>query len=101
MPRWRVTRWPSVCGRCSTAPNSNASDVARLRQVALVARALEPVAAALQAEFQLGDPYRDSGVAEFGLENVVFAVGDTFLEVVSPVADGTTAGRYLDRRGGD
>src|SRR3989441_3727031 len=28
-------------------------------------------------------------------------VGQTFLEVVSPVRDGTTAGRLLDRRGGD
>ena len=45
----------------------------RLRQVALVARALEPVAAALQTELGLEEPYRDPGVAEFGLENVVFA----------------------------
>jgi hypothetical protein len=28
-------------------------------------------------------------------------VGDTFVEIVSPVTEGTTAGRYLDRRGGD
>src|SRR2546425_11952165 len=28
-------------------------------------------------------------------------VGATFLEVVSPVREGTTAGRLLDRRGGD
>ena len=37
---------------------------------------------------------------EFGLANVVFALGDCFLEIVSPVSEGTTAGRYLER-GGD
>jgi hypothetical protein len=31
----------------------------------------------------------------------VFALGDTFLEVVSPVREGTAAGRLLARRGGD
>jgi hypothetical protein len=31
----------------------------------------------------------------------VFAAGDTFVEVVAPVQAGTTAGRYLERRGGD
>src|SRR6185437_11908035 len=29
------------------------------------------------------------------------AAGDTFVEVVAPVQAGTTAGRYLERRGGD
>jgi hypothetical protein len=37
----------------------------------------------------------------FGLVNAVMPVGNTFLEVVSPAQDGTTAGRYLERRGGD
>ncbi|MDQ3384651.1 MAG: hypothetical protein M3503_01360 [Actinomycetota bacterium] len=46
-------------------------------------------------------PYADPGIAEFGLANAVFASGDTFLEIVSPVQEGTTAGRYLERRGGD
>jgi hypothetical protein len=35
------------------------------------------------------------------LRNAVFALGDTFLEVVSPVAPDTSAGRLLSRRGGD
>src|SRR2546429_1412054 len=73
----------------------------RLRQVALVAERLEPVERALRRELGLGEPFRDPGVAEFGLENAVMALGDTFLEVVSPVRPDTTAGRYLDRRGGD
>ena len=31
--------------------------------------------------------------------NAVYAIGDTFLEVVSPTRPDTTASRYLDRRG--
>jgi hypothetical protein len=73
----------------------------RLRQVALVARELDPVVADLRAVFGLGEPYPDPGVGVFGLRNAVFPIGDTFLEVVSPVEEGTTAGRLLDRRGGD
>lgn len=73
----------------------------RLRQVALAARALEPTLLALQRVLGLGEPFRDPGVAEFGLQNVVLPIGDAFLEVVSPVKAGTTAGRWLERRGGD
>jgi hypothetical protein len=73
----------------------------RLRQAVLVARELEPVARTLREALGLGEPFRDPGVGAFGLENAVFALGDCFLEIVSPVADGTTAGRYLDRHEGD
>jgi hypothetical protein len=77
------------------------TDKVRLRQVALVAQTLEPTAERLQGALGLSDPYHDPGVGTFGLENAVFAVGDTFLEIVSPVQPDTTAGRYLARRGGD
>ena len=73
----------------------------RLRQVALVARALDPALLALQRVLGLGEPFRDPGVAEFGLQNGVLPIGDSFLEVVSPVKADTTAGRWLERRGGD
>jgi hypothetical protein len=73
----------------------------RLRQAVLVARELEPVAAALRAALDLGEPFRDPGVGEFGLENAVFALGDCFLEVISPTRADTAAGRYLGRHGGD
>lgn len=73
----------------------------RLRQVALVARELATVAAELEAALGISDPYHDPGISHFGLQNSVWAVGDCFLEVVSPVQEGTTAGRYLDRRGAD
>lgn len=73
----------------------------RLRQVVLVARELDPLVDTLCEVFQLKVGFNDPGVGEFGLQNAVLPVGDTFLEVVSPVAEGTTAGRFLDRRGGD
>jgi Glyoxalase-like domain len=71
----------------------------RLRQAVLVAAELEPVAAALRSELGLGEPYRDPGVGQFGLSNVVFALGDCFLEIVSPTRPDTAAGRYLARHG--
>lgn len=64
-----------------------------------MARDLEKVAGELESSLGVHDPYRDPGVAVFGLANVVYALEDTFLEVVSPIQDGTTAGRYLDRIG--
>ena len=74
----------------------------RLRQVALAASSLGPavaeLAGALGADV-LAPPFSDPGVGEFGLENAVFAVGDTFLEVVAPVRADTAAGRYLAKRG--
>jgi hypothetical protein len=73
----------------------------RLRQVALVASDCGQVAGELQRAFGWAEPFHDPGVGAFGLTNAVFAVGDTFVEVVAPAQPGTTAGRYLQRRGGD
>jgi hypothetical protein len=73
----------------------------RLRQAVFVAEKLEPVAAQLQEALGLDEPFRDEGVGIFGLANTVFALGDCFLEIVSPVAPDTAAGRYLARHGGD
>jgi hypothetical protein len=73
----------------------------RLRQAVLAARDLEPVVAALRDGLPLGEPFRDPAVGAFGLQNAVMALGDTFVEVVSPVEAATAAGRHLDRRGGD
>jgi hypothetical protein len=73
----------------------------RLRQAVLVAAELEAVAGALRSALRLQEPFRDPGVGEFGLENAVFALGDCFLEVVSPTRADTAAGRYLTRHGGD
>ena len=73
----------------------------RLRQVALVARDLDPVVEDLCAVLGVEVAFNDPAVAVFGLRNAVMPIGDTFLEVVSPVQPGTTAGRYLERRKGD
>ena len=73
----------------------------RMRQICLVARQLAPVVDEIQSVLELPVCHRDPGVGKYGLENALFPVGDGFLEVVAPVRDGTTAGRYLDRRGGD
>lgn len=73
----------------------------RLRQVALAAADCEATASQLQDAFGWPEPFHDPGVGRFGLTNAVFAAGDTFIEVVAPVQPGTTAGRYLERRGGD
>jgi hypothetical protein len=73
----------------------------RLRQVALVAADCAGTARRLREAFSWPEPFQDPGVGRFGLSNAVFAAGDTFVEVVAPVQPGTTAGRYLERRGGD
>ncbi|HWM19851.1 MAG TPA: VOC family protein [Ilumatobacteraceae bacterium] len=73
----------------------------RLRQVALVASDLDTVVAELCAALGLDVCFVDPGVGEFGLHNALMLIGDQFLEVVSPIREGTTAGRLLDRRAGD
>jgi hypothetical protein len=73
----------------------------RLRQAVVAARDLDAVAGELRQRLHLNEPFADPGVAHFGLRNAVFALGDTFLEVVSPTQDETAAGRLIDRRGGD
>jgi hypothetical protein len=77
----------------------------RVRQVVLAAGDLDAAVAGLRAGLgsTLGEPFGDPAVAAFGLRNAVFALGDTFLEVVSPLEPGpsTSAGRLLERRGGD
>jgi catechol 2,3-dioxygenase-like lactoylglutathione lyase family enzyme len=73
----------------------------RLRQIALVAHDLEKAKADITAVLGLGKDHPDPGVGHFGLVNAVWPIGDTFLEVVSPKQEGTTAGRLLDKRGGD
>ena len=73
----------------------------RMRQICLVARHLAPVVEEFRAVLGLEVCHRDPGVGKYGLENALFPIGHNFLEVVAPVREGTTAGRYLERRGGD
>ena len=73
----------------------------RLRQICLVAHDRDTVVGHLESVLSIHTAFEDPGVATFGLHNAVMPVGDQFLEVVAPVREGTTAGRYLQRRGGD
>jgi catechol 2,3-dioxygenase-like lactoylglutathione lyase family enzyme len=73
----------------------------RLRQIALAGADLDAAEADIRAILGLDYAYDDPGVGKFGLKNAVFPIGETFLEVVSPKQAGTTAGRLLEKRGGD
>ncbi len=73
----------------------------RLRQVALIAHEIAPVAEALSAVFGLRSAFRDPAVEVFGLANAVMPCGGEFIEILEPLRAGTSGGRYLERRGGD
>ena len=73
----------------------------RLRQIALVAKDLATVEKQIADVLGLEICHRDPGVGKYGLHNALFAMSGTFLEVVSPLTDGTAGGRYLERRKGD
>lgn len=73
----------------------------RLRQVALIAEKVQPVAEQLGAALGLKVGFRDPGVEHFGLKNVVMPAGGEFVEVLEPFRDDASGARYLARRGGD
>jgi hypothetical protein len=73
----------------------------RLRQIAVVVADLREAALDLGAVLGLEACHVDPGVARFGLKNTLWPIGTSFLEVVTPIAEGTAGGRYLQRRGGD
>ena len=73
----------------------------RMRQICLVARDLDGAQAELSAVFGLEVGYRDPKIGALELHNFLMPVGNSFLEVVAPIREGTTAERFLDRRGGD
>jgi len=73
----------------------------RIRQVVLAAGDLAAVTGTIEEQLGLRDPFQDEGVGHFGLHNAVYALGGSFLEVVSPVRSDTAVGRHLKRCGGD
>ena len=73
----------------------------RLRQIALVTTELRQTEKEICEKLDLEVCYRDPGLSHFGLRHGLYAIGDQILEVVAPKRDGTTAGRFLERRGGD
>lgn len=73
----------------------------RLRQLVTVASDLRSAEQAITDALDLEVCYRDPGVGHFGLRHGLYTIGDRLLEVVVPKHDGTAAGRFLARRGGD
>jgi hypothetical protein len=73
----------------------------RLRQIALASYDLDAVTHSLGEVFGLKVAYNDPGVGHYGLKNAVMSAGTAFLEVVEPIKDDASAGRFLARRGGD
>jgi len=73
----------------------------RIRQVVLAATDLDAVTAELEQELGVGSPFRDEGVGHFGLRNAVYSLGESFIEVVSPIRADTAVGRHLERCDGD
>ena len=82
------------------APRRESAPYLRLRQVCLVAADLARETAAIKSSLGLEECYRDPNVGKYGLENVLFPVGTSFIEIVSPTRPGTAAGRFLERHGG-
>ena len=72
-----------------------------IRQIVMVSSLRDPIVSGLNKLFGLEVAFNDPGVGHFGLENAVMPLGTDFLEVVSPIEENTTAGRYLQKRGGD
>jgi hypothetical protein len=73
----------------------------RLRQIVLAAADLAATRAAIEDQLHLPHVWADPGVSHFGVHNALYAVGDTFLEVISPFGDDAPARRFLDRTGHD
>ena len=73
----------------------------RLRQIALVTPELRAVEHEICDKLGLEVCYRDPGLSHFGLRHGLYAIGDQILEVVAPKQPGTTAERFLERRGGE
>lgn len=72
----------------------------RLRQICLVAPQLAPVISDIAEIMGLAVCYHDGNVAKYGLENALLPVDTILLEVVAPLKDGTTAGRFIEKTNG-
>ncbi len=73
----------------------------RLRQIALAVADLDAATSQASQVLGLGPAYQDPAIVRYGLRNAVYAIGNTFLEFVSPITENTTVGRLLAKQGGD
>ena len=77
---------------------------ARLRHVVLATGDLHDTLSRLRDEFDVAPGIADKeAMAEFGLAHEVLRLGETYLEVLSPLQGEaeSTAARFLRRNGGD
>ncbi|MDC3090483.1 hypothetical protein OA340_01115 [Paracoccaceae bacterium] len=73
----------------------------RLRQLVIATSEMDLLADSICDLFELKRTFSDPQLIVFGLENVLIPLGDTFLELVTPVKENTSAERFLKKRGGD
>jgi len=73
----------------------------RLRQLVIATSEMDLLANSICDLFELKRTFSDPELIVFGLQNVIIPLGDTFLELVSPVKKNTSAERFLNKRGGD
>ena len=73
----------------------------RLRQLVIATSELDLLADSICDLFELNRTFSDPELIVFGLQNVLIPLGDTFLELVTPVRENTSAERFLRKRGGD
>ncbi len=73
----------------------------RLRQLVIATGDIDSLADTICDLFELRRTYSDPELIIFGLKNVLIPLGDTFLELVTPVKENTSAERFLKKRNGD
>ena len=73
----------------------------RLRQLVIATSEMDLLADSICDLFELKRTFSDPELIVFGLQNVLIPLGDTFLELVTPVKENTSAERFLKKKGGD
>eukprot|EP00041_Stephanoeca_diplocostata_P009868 m.155199 g.155199 ORF g.155199 m.155199 type:complete len:271 (-) comp17934_c0_seq1:270-1082(-) len=73
--------------------------MSRIRQLVIAAKDFENACQEIADVLHTTVVHQDPSLADLGLQNALLPVNDCFIEVVSPIQEHTTAGRYLDRYG--
>lgn len=71
----------------------------RLRQVCLATLEIKKHQNAFQRIFEI-DPCHESWLEQFGLENALFPIGGSFIELVAPIQEQTAVHHFLNRSKG-
>ena len=62
----------------------------RLRQLVIATNNIEVLADNICDLFELKKTYSDPELIVFGLENILIPLGDTFIELITPVKENTS-----------